>query len=299
MDQVRGAVGGTGPIDLAAGDAAVAVEGVGQVEEAILDEGAQALTALVVAGGGPHEEGPRPQGPQVEVELALVVHQQAAPPLLLQHGAGGLGGQSKVSHLAVQVPGMGLGAPQGPAAQATQGEFGQQLVHVVHHGPQAARGLAGKLMDQAEEAAQQLGIPQTLGRQGQVGEQQSDDGAGGVGGELHHAGDDVDDDVLAHLLDHPRHLLDIGQHQVLAPAHAAHGAHPLQVVLQAPRGHDPRRLLITGFQGGVVVMVARVQATDVLAEVDAHGTCLPRDEVALKISRDRRVQGVAHVGVVG
>ena len=275
VDQVRGAVGGAGPIDLAAGDAAVAIEGIRQVEEAVRDEGPQALAALVVAGGGPHEEGPRPQGPQVEVELALVVHQQAAAALLLQHGAGGFGGQAEVGHLAVQVPGMGLGAPQGPAAQPPQGEFGQELVHVLHHGSQAPGGLAGKLVDQAEEATDQLGVPQTLGRQGQVGEQQGDDGAGGVGGEFHHAGDDVDDDVLADLLDHPRQFLDVGQHQVLAPAHAAHGAHALQVVLQAPGRHDPRRLLIAGFQGGVMVVVARVQATDVLAEVDAHGACLP------------------------
>ncbi|MCG8031837.1 MAG: hypothetical protein JAY75_05785 [Candidatus Thiodiazotropha taylori] len=51
----------------------------------ILDIGAYALARFEIARGGPHEEGPCPERPQVEVELALVVDKQGAASFRLQN----------------------------------------------------------------------------------------------------------------------------------------------------------------------------------------------------------------------
>ena len=272
VDHVGRAMGRGGPVGLQAGDAPIGVEGVRQVDLEVLDEGLEAQAGLVVARGGPHEEGPRPQGAEIEVELALVVHEQGAAPLLLQHRPGGLGLEAEIGHLAVQVPGMGLGTPEGPATQSAQGELAQELIHVLHHGAQAPGGLAGQQVQQAEITPQHLGVPQPAGGEGHVAHDQGEYGAGGVGGELHQGAHQIRDHVLPHLLGHRRGLLHIGEDQVLTPVQAAHGLHAGEVVLQTPGRHDPGGLLIAGFQGLLVGMLRLgLEAGDVFAEVDGHG----------------------------
>ena len=56
IDQVRGGVGGGGAVQFVAANAGVIVEGVGEVDHPLLDEGFVALAAFVIAGGGTHEE---------------------------------------------------------------------------------------------------------------------------------------------------------------------------------------------------------------------------------------------------
>jgi hypothetical protein len=157
-----------------------------------------------------------------------------------------------------------LRAPHGPAAQAAQGELGQQLVHVLHHRPQAAGRLAGQLVEQRQVAAQHVGVAQALGRQRQRRQDQGDDAAGRVRGELHHRLDDVWDDVFADLFGHARDFLHVSQHQVLPPVQRAHGAHALQVIVQAARRHHPLRLVVGRVQRLGVFVVVFVQALDVV-----------------------------------
>ncbi len=170
---------------------------------------------------------------------------------------------------------MGLGAPQGPAAQSPQGELREQLVHVFHHGTQPPRGLAGELMEQFEVPAHHIAVAEPMGGQGHVGHHQGDHGARGVGGELHQGADDIGDDVLPQLLGDTGHLLDVGEDQVLPLVQGAHGLHAREVVVESLGGHDPGRLVIAGLERRVVLVSGfGVDAGDVFGEIDGHSFTL-------------------------
>ncbi|MCG7891538.1 MAG: hypothetical protein JAY75_05790 [Candidatus Thiodiazotropha taylori] len=146
--------------------------------------------------------------------------------------------------MAIEVALVSLRTPHDPAPEATQCQLGEQFVQVLHHRAQTTRCLACHLVQQLEEAAHDFGIAKTGGRQRQVGHDQGDDTARGVRGEFHHRLDDVGNDVLADLLGHAGHLLDVGQDQVLAPAQCAEGAHAFDIVLQAAWRHDALRFVV-------------------------------------------------------
>lgn len=163
-------MGALGAVDLQAADTAHIVHGVGQVQGASLDEGA-GLGAARFGGVGAQEEVAAPKGAQIEAQPALDVHEEHAAALLLQDLLTVGRFQREVGGQAVVVPGVGLHAPECPAAKTAEGEHGQQLVEVGEQRAQGARGAAGELVDQGQVLAQQVVVAQPSGGGGQAVEE--------------------------------------------------------------------------------------------------------------------------------
>src|SRR3989344_5142794 len=112
---MRGGVGRGGAVQLLAGQPRKIIQGIRQMNYARFNERLVSLTRLVVTRGRAQEEIAAPKGTQVEIELALVVDEQRATPLLLQHtqAVGAL--EVKVGDLRREIAQVGLCAPQRPA----------------------------------------------------------------------------------------------------------------------------------------------------------------------------------------
>ena len=231
---------GDGAIEFQPPNPADVVDRIGQVYDVRLDIG---LEVRAVGLGRAQEEVPPPERPQIEIQLALDVDEQRAAPLLLEHGTAVVGLEVEIVDQVVEVAPVGLGAEVSPAAQAAEGKLGEQLVDVVQHRAQAARGPGGKLVNELQVLAQQIGVAEAPRGGRQAGEHQRDDLAGGHGGELHGRADGVANHVFTNLLDNQRHLLEVGHHEIGAAAQAGQSPGALQVVLQAGRRHDARGLV--------------------------------------------------------
>jgi hypothetical protein len=256
-----------GAVELQAGDVAQGIHRIGHVHDVLLDVG---LEIRIVRAGGAQEEIAAPERAQVEVELALRVDEQGATAFLLQHGAAVRRFQVEVGRQVGEIAPVGLRAEVGPAAQAAQGQLGEQLVDMAQHRPQAAGRGGRQLVDEGQVAAQQLRVAQAPGRGRQAAEHQGDDLAGGHGRKLQCRAHAVADDVLAAFLGHQRHLLQIGNDQVTAPTQIAQRLGALQVVLQARRRHDVRGLDEGVFQDVTHLVCGVLQDFFVVFQFDAH-----------------------------
>ena len=128
LDQVGGAMGGGGAVKFQTRNRLLAlrgeiIEGIRQMQQVILDVGPITLASLVIPGGGAHEEIPCPEGAQIHIDAPLHVHQQGALALLLQHRQRLLGLDAEILDLLLVVGAVGVGPPQGPAAQAAKGQL--------------------------------------------------------------------------------------------------------------------------------------------------------------------------------
>ncbi|MCY1367983.1 hypothetical protein D9M69_549410 [compost metagenome] len=103
-------------------------------------------------------------------------------------------------------------------------------------------------MNQLQVVPEQFSVTQAAGGRGQGVEQQADDLAADQGGLFHGLGDAVRDDVLADLLRHRRHRLQVGHHQVLAAAQVVQGLAAFQIIAQPSGRHHPDSLAETGLQ---------------------------------------------------
>lgn len=101
------------------------VVGIGQVDDAVLDEGTSAFALLEIGRRGPQIKIAPPQRPQVHLDAPLHVHQQGAFALLLQHRQGFAGLQIEVRGQLLRLGAVRLHAPMRPAAQAPQAELPQ------------------------------------------------------------------------------------------------------------------------------------------------------------------------------
>ena len=209
------------------------VQGVGQVDEIVLDEGAQAFPVFKVTGGGAHEKIAAPQGAQVHVDAPLHIDQQGAFALLLQHGQRLFGLQPEVGNLGLKCGAVGLCSPHGPAAQAPQGQLTQQRIELAQHGPQAARRLRHQGVEELQVLHEERCVGQSLGRGWRGGQHQLDHRTRGFGGQHECGGGQLTDHVFANLFGHLGRTIDPSIDQLMAAPQAAQSGRAFDVVVQA------------------------------------------------------------------
>ena len=271
VNEVRGRVRRRRAVDIDTLDAIVAVEGIRQVHQVVFDVRPAAPPGFEIVRGRAHEKRARPQRPQVKIQLAMIIDEQRTAALALQHRLRGFGSDTEVSGLPFEIALISLRSPGGPAAQAAQRQFGQQFAQRLHHRTQAARRLAGELMQQFEITAQQVGIAEPGCRQWQISENQRDHRTRGQRRQFHDGLDRIRHDVFADFLRHHRHFLHVGQHQVLALAQRAHGLDADQVILEPLRRHDALRLEPGGLDRIEVTEVLGIDAFQVFGKLGVHG----------------------------
>ncbi len=249
-------------------DVAQIVDRIGHMEDAVLDIG---FEIGIVRAGGTEEKIPPPQRTQIEVQLALGLDEEDATTLLLQHrlAVGRL--EIEVLGEIVKIAAIGLGAEIGPAAQAAQGQLGEQLIHVVEHGAHAPCRRGGYLVNQGEVTAKQLGITEVACCRGKTAEQQCHHLAGNHGGELHRGGNAIRDHILATLLGHQRHLLQVGHHQAATTPQVTQCPCPLHIFLQTRRRHNSGRLMEGSLQDIAHFRRGLLQKLFIVFEINAHG----------------------------
>ena len=106
-------MGGHRPIELYPRDPAERIDRIGEVEDMVVDIGPE---AFVVGCRRPKEEVAAPQGPEIEIQLALRVDEEGAAPLLLEYREAVLALQGEISGERIVVAAIGLGAEIAPAA---------------------------------------------------------------------------------------------------------------------------------------------------------------------------------------
>jgi hypothetical protein len=216
IHQMRGRMRRGGAVKVLARQTSKVIEGIRQVNDACLDERLVPFASFVVARGRAHKEVAPPEGAQIEIEFALAVYEQGAPPFLLEHGlrVGAL--EIEIRELRRKIAHVCLRAPQRPASQTSERQLGKQPVQMRQHRAQSTRNLGGELVYQAQIAAQQLCVTQTLRRRRQRIEHELDDLAAHHRGKFHGTGNHVLDHVLADFLDDRRHLLDVRDDEFVA-----------------------------------------------------------------------------------
>ena len=240
------------------------VQSVGQVDEIVLDEGAQALPVFEVTRGGAHEKIAAPQGAQVHVDAPLHIDQQSTFALLLQHGQRLFGLQTEISDLGLVLRAVGLCAPSGPATQASQSQLTQQRIKLPQHGPQTARGLRHQGVEKLQVLHEQRRVGQPLGRGRCGGQHQLDHRTRGFGRQDQGSGGQFADHILANFFGHLRCAVDPSIDQGMATAQTAQGRSALDIVVE-PTG----RKHLGGLGPGVCEQVhrRRVELLDPLGVV--------------------------------
>ena len=279
--QVRGAMVGGGAIQLhtrhdlvfrrGVPQRTVVVVSVGNVDDEALDIGLQTLARFIVTRSRAQEKIPPPHRAQINVQATLHVDEQRALALLLQHRhrIGAL--QREIFLLAFEIGLVGLRAPHHPAAQATQGQLGQQAVEVFQHGAQTARGLRQHDGQHVEIIAEDVLVAQTLGRKRRSAGNQRQHLARGFRRHTEQKIDDVRQHVLADGACNLGHGLKVGDHHLFAPPQVVQGYATLHEVVQPARRERARSLVPRTAQDVLRVAGKLVEQLAVLFDVDGHG----------------------------
>ena len=267
VDHVSALVHDHGAIEFVPRHAADTIDGVGHMHDPPFEIG---FEAVVIRRRRPQEEIAPPQCPQIEIELALIVDEERAAALLLQHRLGIFGLKRKVFGLTGKIAGIGLGTIERPALEAAQGQLRQQLIHDTQHGPQATRRLGRQLVDQLQIATHQFRIAETAGHGGQAGKQQGDHFARSHGGELHRRADAVADNIVAALLGHRRHLLQEGGDQVGATAEIGQPLGPFHIVVKTIGRHVTGGFVEDRFQRLFQLRCHGLQSFTIIVEFYTH-----------------------------
>ena len=269
--EMCGGVGGGGAVQLEAAHGAARVVRVGQMDDAVRDEGPVALPGFEVAAGGPQEEIAPPQRAQVHPDAPLHIDEEGAAALLLQHGEGVRTLQPKVADLRLEVGAVRLGAPHRPAAQSPEGELREQGLEAVEHRPHAPRRLGEEFPEQAQVAAEDLDVAQAAGGERRGGAHHGDDGAARLRRHAEGRLYQLVDGVLADLPCDLRCALDERDHEVGAAAQGLERARAAQVGFQPARREHARRLVPGGAQHFGRVVAELGQELVVVVELDGHG----------------------------
>ncbi len=145
---------------------------------------------------------------------------------------------------------------------------------MAEHRPQPAAGLGRKAVDQLQIAAQQLGVAQPAGGGGQRREQKRNHLAGGHRTQLHRRADAIADHVFTAFARDGGHILEEGEHQVIAPAKAAQALGAFHVVGKPGGAHHPRGVVKGSFERVEQLGRGLVEAGAVLVEVEGHRAIL-------------------------
>ena len=267
------------------------VQSVGQVDEIVLNKGAQAFPAFEVTGGGAHEKVAAPQGTQVHVDAPLHIDQQGAFALLLQHGQRLFGLQTEISDLGLECGTVGLCAPSRPSAQAPQSQLAQQRIELPQHGPQAAWGLRHQGVEELQVLHKEFSVGQSPGCSRCGGQHQLDHRTRGFGCQHEGGGGQLPDHILTNLFGHLRSAIDPSVDQGMAAAQTAQGRSALDVVVE-PTG----RKHLGGLGPGVCEQVhrGRVELLDplgVVLKLHRHGGACVRRKWRLRRPRRRACRG--------
>ena len=267
------------------------VQGVGQVDEIVLDEGAQAFPVFKVTGGGAHEKVAAPQGTQVHVDAPLHIDQQSTFALLLQHGQRLFGLQTEIGDLGLVFRAVGLCAPGRPAAQAPQSQLTKQRIELPQHGSQTARGLRHQSIEKLQVLHEQRRVGQSLGRGRCGGQDQLDHRPRGFGRQHQGGGGQLPDHILANFFGDLGCAIDPSVDQGMATAQTTQGRSALDVVVE-PTG----RKHLGGLGPGVCEQVhrSRVELLDplgVVLKLHRHGGACVRRRWRPRRPRRRACRG--------